>query len=231
MNTPSARAVTDVTGADRADGEHLAALGAVDPRVEAELLADRRRSLVPDGERARVRAEPEASVHRAEQLVEHHRHHAAVHRAGWTGVGRAERAVPAHALAVEREHDRRRDRVERTDHRAVREEARRVTRGELLAVGVRGPQRVLPRDAVDLMRREQLGRLPDERGGLLERVERRVGHALGRDEPARGVDQGFGGRRMRHLGRGAVGGVHRSGRLRSRLRAGVVQRQNISFPS
>ena len=214
MNTPSARAVTTPPALIVPTVKTLRPSVRSTHASKVSSCADRRRTFVADGERAGVRAEAEARVHRAEQLVEHHRHDAAVHGAGRAGVGRRERAVPAHALAVEGEHDRRRDRVERADHRAVREEARRVAGGELLAVGVRGAQRVLARDAVDLVRREERGRLPHQRGRLLEHVDRRVGHALGREQLAGGVDQVRGRRRMCHLGRSVRRGSHRRRRLR-----------------
>ena len=70
MNTPFGPGGDQAVVAQFADGEHLAALDAVDPRRHLEWPAERRRPLVAHGQRAGERAEAVHHVERAEQLVE-----------------------------------------------------------------------------------------------------------------------------------------------------------------
>ena len=79
------------------------------------------------------------------------------------------------------------DRVERTDDRAVGEEAARIEGLELRGTGERHAERGLARDPLDLLGRQQSGSLVHEGHDALEHVDGGIGGAQRRDQrPGRG---------------------------------------------
>src|SRR5579885_902842 len=111
----------------RAAGEDLSSFDAIDAGLEHELLEERRRPAIADGQRSRHTGIPGQRLRHPEHFIEGGGEKPAVNMAGRAFVGDAEGGMAFDAIADHGEANRRRERICHPDKRAMVEKRMRIS--------------------------------------------------------------------------------------------------------